>query len=115
MATTTIWRNLSTTVDIKLKDEVITHRTLTRMLLSVIEFLSYNRNQIPFVYETFNHLVNGFVNSASQVKSNELNITTIAMNRQRSLAIKIRDEFEEIAKVKPSAFSRNICLLFNFK
>lgn len=91
------WNKISTTVDIKLEDEVITYKTLTRILQSVIEFLSYNRNQIPFVYETFNHMVNGFKNK--KIEDIEMNMTNIALERQRNLAIQIRNKFEDLSKV----------------
>lgn len=97
MANQNAWHKISTTVDIKLVNEVITYKTLTRILQSTIEFLSYNRNQIPFVYETFNHMVNGFSNKGLQ--DNAMNMTNIALERQRNLAVDIRNKFEDISKV----------------
>lgn len=97
MATENAWHKISTTVDIKLTDEVITYKTLTRILQSIIEFLSYNRNQIPFVYETFNHMVNGFKNKT--LEDNEMNMTNITLERQRNLAVETRNKFEDISKV----------------
>lgn len=99
MASANVWHKTATSVDIQLDNAVITYKTLTRILLSIIEFLSYNRNQIPFVYETFNHMVNGLVNKSQQQCTSELSMTNIALERQRESAVNIRGKFQEISKV----------------
>jgi hypothetical protein len=94
-----IWNKIIANVDIDLSDMVVTYKTVTRILISIIEFLSFNRQQIPMVFESFNHLViklehqpNSDVDTFSAVKN-------FALERQKELAIKTNQSFREISDV----------------
>lgn len=93
------WSRISANVNINLKDVVITYKTTTRILQSIIEFLSYNRNQIPLVYETFNHMAQNLENSAIENNSTNISVKNIAIERQRSLAIQTNHKFQDISSV----------------
>lgn len=95
-----IWKKIIANVDIDLSDMVVTYKTVTRILISIIEFLSYNRQQIPMVFQSFNYLVkknlehqpNSDVDTFSAVK-------IFALERQKDLAIKTNQSFREISDV----------------
>lgn len=91
---------IAANLDINLDNCIITYKTVTRLLLSIIEFLSYNRNQIPLVYETFNHLVKNLEN-CSKNKSDEclIDVKDFAIERQRELAVRTNRKFQEISEV----------------
>lgn len=89
------------TIDINLDDMVVTYRTVTRVVMSIVEFLSFNRQQIPMVYETFNHLTNKLENRL-KTKANQADCTEVknfALERQQELAIKTNQQFRDISDV----------------
>lgn len=107
------WKKVSANVDINLDSEIVTYKTATRILLSIIEFLSYNRNQIPLVYETFNHLVQGLEkttpNSFDKRDAADVEVLDFAMERQRDLAIQTNRKFQDIANVKQTNMGFSPC------
>lgn len=97
---------IAATVDINL-EAIVTYKTSCRLLLSIIEFLSFNRNQIPMVYETFNHMVVNLENrKAHGTDSIETAVKDFAVERQRELAISTSRKFRDIGDV------RIVCLIF---
>lgn len=44
-------------IDVNFDVSVITRETTAKMLSAIAEFLAFNRNQIPFVYQTFQFMV----------------------------------------------------------
>lgn len=100
---------IAANLDINLDNCVVTYKTAARLLLSIIEFLSYNRNQIPLVYETFNHLVQNLENcSNSKTNGPLVEVKNFAIERQRELAVRTNKKFHEISEVMHCAF---ICFL----
>lgn len=92
---------IAATVDINL-DAIITYKTCCRLLLSIIEFLSFNRNQIPMVYETFNHMIVNLEKRAArakEVEDAEIQVKDFAVERQRELAISTGRKFRTIGDV----------------
>lgn len=88
-------------IDINL-DAIITYKTCCRLLLSIIEFLSFNRNQIPMVYETFSHMVANLEKRAEAAGKNavmEMAVKDFAIERQRESAILTNRKFLDIGDV----------------
>lgn len=95
------YKKIAAKIDINL-DTIITFKTCCRLLLSIIEFLSFNRNQIPMVYETFSHMVVNLEKWAAAAKENATNETEVkdfAVERQRELAIVTNRKFRHIGDV----------------
>lgn len=89
--------NTATNVDIDLNSVVVTHKTISRIFLALVEFLSYNRNQIPLVYETFNRMVK---NLEKAHENDQLsNVKNFSLERQREIAIQTNQKFQEIFNV----------------
>lgn len=96
---TKMWSKILATVDIDLNDMVVTYKTVTRILISIIEFLSFNRQQIPMVFESFNHLVKKL---EQQTYSDDVTCSAVknfALDRQKELAIKTNQSFRQISDV----------------
>lgn len=92
-------------VEIDLNDMVVTYRTVTRVLMSVIEFLSFNRHQIPMVFETFTHLTTKLENLQRQKSGEECaGVKNFALERQRELAINTNRNFRDINDVNKRIF-----------
>lgn len=92
---------IAATIDINL-DAIITYKTCCRLLLSIIEFLSFNRNQIPMVYETFSHMIVNLEKRAAatqETAATETDVKDFAMERQRELAILTGRKFRDIGDV----------------
>lgn len=89
--------NSPTKVNIDLNNSIVTYKTQSRIFLSVMEFLSYNRNQIPLVYATFNNMVE---NLEKAICDGELSsVKNFTLDRQRELAIRTNKKFQEISMV----------------
>lgn len=114
-----IFSKISAEIDINLENEVITYKSLARALLSIVEFLSFNRNQIPLVYQTFNHLTSALEKRIPNDDSeSDYGVHDLALERQRNLAISTNRKFKEMNDVNPSAISHRIIftqLLLHFQ
>lgn len=93
------WTKIATSLDINLDNVIVTYKTSARVLLSIIEFLSYNRNQIPLVYETFNHMVHNLEKHPNDEGDSEIGVNDLAVERQREIAIRTNRKFHEISDV----------------
>lgn len=89
--------NKTTNVDIDLNSAVVTYKTVARILLSVVEFLSYNRNQIPLVYETFNKMVKDLEKTMCRPAQTNFSVNNFTVERQRNLAIQTNKKFDELS------------------
>lgn len=101
MSAITACNKIAAKVDINL-DAIVTYKTCCRLLLSIIEFLSFNRQQIPMVYETFSHMVVNLEKKAAFVEENAVNepeVKDFAVERQRELAILTNRKFRDIGDV----------------
>lgn len=93
-----LWGKVLADIQIDLNDMVVTYKTATRVLMSITEFLSYNRNQIPLVFETFN-LMATKLEKAAPTNQDSSAIKDFAMERQKELVIKTNQSFRELTDV----------------
>lgn len=93
-----LWGKVLAEIQIDLNEMVVTYKTATRVLLSVIEFLSYNRNQIPLVFETFNLMASKMEKAAPTDQASNA-IKDFAMGRQKELVIKTNQSFRDLTDV----------------
>lgn len=106
--------NISANVDIDLANDYVTQKSTATLLLSIVEFLLFNRNQIPFVYQTFNYMTKRLEKAKSAHNENDANKTFIknyALERQRDVAIQTYRKFNEISDVSQT----NANVLYNKK
>lgn len=94
---------ITTNVDINLGSDFVTNETAVNMLLSIAKFLLFNRNQIPFVYETFYYMTKK-LETAKSMQNGENAICnsfvrSYTMDRQRDIAIQTYRKFNEITDV----------------
>lgn len=93
-------------IPINLKNiEIISNKTQAFMLIAIIEFLSFQRNQIPFVYETFKYMVNKIRKNNEFVVEDNWNNQMLEM--KRNSAIETLDSLADISKNILIEFSRN--------
>lgn len=98
--------DVTTNVDINLGDDFVTKKAAVNVLLSIAKFLLFNRNQIPFVYETF-HFMTKKLEKAKSMQNGQNAIGnslvgSYAMERQRDTAIQTYRKFNEISDVSSS-------------
>lgn len=91
--------NNQTSIDIDLNNAILTYKTVSRIFLSVVEFLSYNRNQIPLVYGTFNNMVQNLEKAITSEPVCGTSVKNFTLERQRELAIRTNRKFQEIFDV----------------
>lgn len=108
-------------MDINLDDMIVTYRTVTRVLMSMIEFLSFNRHQIPMVFETFTHLTSNLEKQQLQQNSDDCpEMKNFALDRQRELVITTNQNFRDMSNVRQMDIRRllfeksNLCE-YNFR
>lgn len=99
MTSTNFCSKILTTVDVNLENAIVTYKSSARVLLSIIEFLSFNRNQIPLVYQTFNHLAQNLEKLTETNNEMDICASDLALQRQRDLAISTNKQFQEISDV----------------
>lgn len=85
-----------TIVDLKLGNTIITHETAAVISVSILDFLLFNRNQIPFVYEIFENMVNTLEKTKT---TNTVDVKNYAIERQRDVAILTRNKINEMRRV----------------
>lgn len=94
---------ITTNVDINLGNDFVTNEAAVNMLLSITKFLLFNRNQIPFVYETFYYMTKKLekAKSLQNGKNAICNsfVKNYAMERQRDVVIQTYRKFNEISDV----------------
>lgn len=94
--------NISTNVDIDLGNDFVTQKSAASMLLSITKFLLFNRNQIPFVFETFFYMTKKLEKARSTCCETGVSNTYVrnyAIERQRDIAIQTYRKFNEISDV----------------
>lgn len=102
--------HITTTVDINLGNDFMTDKIAANVLLSIVKFLLFNRNQIPFVYETFHYMTKQLVKARAENSENsecKSFVRNYAIERQRDIAIQTHRKFSEISDV-----SRTCTFLF---
>lgn len=85
--------------------EIISNKTQAFMLIAIIEFLSFQRNQIPFVYETYKYMVNKFRKNYECVDEADWN--NHILDKKRNSAIETLDSLTDITKNILTEFSQN--------
>lgn len=100
-AESNVWHKVVANLQISLENMVVTYKTSTRVLLSIIEFLSFNRNQIPFVFETFSHMVAkwGQTDNATTIQVPCADAKDFALARQRESAQNTFTSFRNLSEV----------------
>lgn len=101
--------NSQARIDIDLDNAILTYKTVSRIFLSVVEFLSYNRNQIPLVYGTFNNMVQNLEKAIAGESVTGTSVKNFTLERQRDLAIRTNKKFQEIFDVSET---NNIAIPF---
>lgn len=93
-------------IPINLKNiEIISNKTQAFMLIAIIEFLSFQRNQIPFVYETYKYMVNKLRKNDKICDEEDWN--NHMLEKKRSSAIDTLDSLTDVSKNILIEFSRN--------
>lgn len=85
-------------LDINLGNTVITNNGAARVCLSIVEFLLFNRNQIPFVYDTLRQMVHK-LEKFKIIENRDDTVRNYALDRQRNIAIQTTRKFAEISIV----------------
>lgn len=106
MTKLTIANKILANIDIRLENVVVTYKTAVRVLLSIVEFLSYNRNQIPLVYETFIHMVSK-LEQCSENADAETEVIDFNIGRQREAAVKTGRYFREMTDTLIKTFKKH--------
>lgn len=95
--------DITTNVDINLGNDFVTNKAAVNVLLSIAKFLLFNRNQIPFVYETFHFMTKKLEKAKSMQHGPDVIgssfVRSYAMERQRDIAIQTYRKFNEISDV----------------
>lgn len=91
------WEKVTTDLDINLGNILITSNGAAHMCLSIIEFLLFYRNQIPFVYDTLCHMVNKF--EKNKTGNHDDTVKNYALDRHRKKATRTIHTFSEISDV----------------
>lgn len=112
--------NTTTNVDINLGNDFVTNKTAANMLLSIAKFLLFNRNQIPFVYETFYYMAKKLeaakaTQTEDAVCGSSSFVRSYAMDRQRDVAIQTYRKFNDISHVSSHAFVLHLKLVSSAK
>lgn len=107
----------TTNVDINLGNDFVTNKSAVNVLLSIAKFLLFNRNQIPFVYETF-HFMTKKLEKAKSMQNGQNAICdsfvrSYAMERQRDIAIQTHRKFSEVSDVSSFTWGRSPFNLLN--
>lgn len=88
----------SNVVDVSVGDAAVTSKTAAKIMISIVEFLLYNWNQIPLVFEQFRHMIEKF----SEAKNtNELDavVKNYKIERQRNEAIQVYQKYKQLSDV----------------
>lgn len=85
-------------LNIDLENTIITNEGAARMCLSIVEFLLFNRNQIPFVFDSLKRMVERIEKSRTAEISYDT-VRNYAIDRQRDIAIHTTKKFAEISDV----------------
>ncbi|XP_055904062.1 uncharacterized protein LOC129939904 [Eupeodes corollae] len=94
---------MENTVDVNIETDVVTGETAAHIVTAILEFLLYQRNQIPFVYKTFKYLI-------SKWKSNENNDEVPAnfqVERQKDVARQTMDCIKLMGQVISKGFQQS--------
>lgn len=75
-----------------------TSKTAAKIMISIVEFLLYNWNQIPLVFEQFRHMIEKFTEAKN---TNELDtvVRNYKIERQRNEAIQVYEKYKELSDV----------------
>lgn len=83
-------------VNLNLENAIVTHEAAAIISVSILDFLLFNRNQIPFVYEMFENMVNMLEKMKA---TSTVDVKNYAIERQRDIAIFTRNKINEIRQV----------------
>lgn len=99
------------TVDIPLPVEVVTGETCSRIVQQVIEVLLYQRNQIPFCYDTFRTIVAKF---GKRETDKEPDWKDYQLVKQRDAAIDALSRIKRLFKELPKVTSQGSSVMILF-
>ncbi|XP_055850850.1 uncharacterized protein LOC129915374 [Episyrphus balteatus] len=95
---------MENSVNVNLETDVVTGETLAHFVTSILEFLLYQRNQIPFVCKTFKYLI-------SKWKNNDTNEDVVPSNfqleRQKDMAKQTLDCIKLMGEVISRGFQQS--------
>lgn len=95
-------------LNIDLENTIITNERCLSICLSIVEFLLFNRNQIPFVFDSLKRMVEKIEKSRT-AEISDGTVRNYAIDRQRDIAIQTTKKFAEISDVI------NSTLCFSFR
>lgn len=94
-----MYREISSS-DINLGVLEVSKKTVALISLSIVEFLLFNRNQIPFVFEKFQYMVKRLEERKIKLDTDtEGNSVAYAIERHRNIAIGTHKQILEIQNV----------------
>ena len=85
-------------VDVSLGETVVSSKTAAKILISVVEFLLYNWNQIPLVFEQFRFMTEKFIEAKHTTEIDAM-VTNYKIERQRNEAIQIYHKYKQFSEV----------------
>lgn len=97
-------KNKSNVVEVSVGETAVTAKTAAKIMISIVEFLLYNWNQIPLVFEQFRHMIEKFTEAKN---TNELDavVRNYKIERQRNEAMQVYEKYKELSDVR----LHNIC------
>ncbi|XP_037930193.1 uncharacterized protein LOC119689735 [Teleopsis dalmanni] len=104
--------NITKNIDFNMEVDVLTSATVANVVNSILEFLLYQRNQIPFVYKTLKHYTQLW-----EDQSQDDEVTTVRqfnINRQRDLVKTTKDSISEMRQLIHTSFQNNIIKRLRF-
>ncbi|XP_039428991.1 uncharacterized protein LOC120412552 [Culex pipiens pallens] len=102
------------TMDVPLSVDVVTGETCSRAVQKVIEVLLYQRNQIPFCYDTFRTIVAKFVKKEATQEGEDPDWKDYRLVKQRDAAVDTLDRIRQLFKELPTVTSQGSSVLLLF-
>lgn len=85
-------------VDVNLSETAVSSKTAAKILISVVEFLLYNWNQIPLVFEQFRFMIEKFIEAKNTTETSSM-VSNYKIERQRNEAIHIYEKYKQFVEV----------------
>lgn len=87
-------------IAINIDSLAVSRKTAAQITLSIIEFLLFNRNQIPFVFEKFQYMIKRLQEDTKAPDSDKISSAlTYSIERHRNLAAETYKKIVEIQNV----------------
>lgn len=86
-------------VDVSVGNNAVSSKTAAKIMISIVEFLLFNWNQIPLVFEQFRHMIEKLTEMRDP---NELHaeVKNWKIERQRNEAIQAYQKYKELSEVR---------------